>query len=140
MIFFLVVLICEYRQIERQYLLLRFKWANVVAELPATPDILLLTQFRDVIDLALINTENIIPEDQMRVMRNALYFFPNVGFFQLLALAEVKKGNYEYARNYLEIMCSVNSPRVCSSVGRQWLQNSKYNPELAKTNWPSLTN
>lgn len=132
----LIILIAEYRQVEHQYLLLRFKWANVVAEQPTTPDLVLLTQLRDVIDLALVDTEVAIPDDQFKVMQNALYLFPNVGFFQLLALTEIKRGNYGQARNYLETMCSVNSPGVCSSVGRRWQLNAKNNQEIARIEWP----
>ena len=131
-----VLLVRDYSEIERMYSRLRYQWAGIqVGEIKA-PEVTLLTQWHDFYKISQFDSGKIPSEDEIELMRQTAYLYPNTGFFQLLAIGWARRGEPEKAAQTLDTMCSILTPALCGSVQVFWVNRAKYDEVVATVPWP----
>jgi hypothetical protein len=132
----LVLVIRDYALVEQTHLRLRYQWAGIKGVQVVPPDVVLLTQWRDFVQIALQDPNKVMSDAEILWLQNSVGLMPNAGFFQLLALGRVQRREYEKAAQTLDTMCSVMTPAICESVNAFWTARAKQDPDLAAVPWP----
>lgn len=131
-----VLLIRDYSAVEKTYVRLRYQWAGIQGVLVTTPDVILLTQWRDLFQVAQQDPQTSPSTEEMSRMQHTIALSPNTGFFQLLALGWARRGQPDKAAQTLDIMCSILTPALCHSVEVFWANRARSDDVVAAVPWP----
>ena len=101
----LSLLIRDYMRVESSYQVLRFEWARIKTEPAATPDVLLLTQWRDYFQFVRLDPYQTMTNEQLVWMRQVVSIYPSPGFFQRLATALAVNNQPQEAALWLRRLC-----------------------------------
>lgn len=134
---FVTILIRDYSNVEQMYLRVRFQWAGIHGVQIATPDVLLLTQWRDFFDAVQLDTSKVMSDNEIEWLEHTASLNANPGLFQLLALARLRRGESEEAVKTLNTMCSVVPQNTCETVKMRWTRQAQQEPALAEMGWPN---
>lgn len=132
----LILLIRDYSAVEKMYARLRYQWAGIQTSQITTPEVILLTQWRDLFRVTQQDPAKKPSEEEMIWLQQTVSLNPNTGFFQLLALGWAQRGEPEKAAQTLDIMCSILPPALCGSVKRFWVHRAQYDDVVATVPWP----
>lgn len=132
----LVLLIRDYSAVEKTYVRLRYQWAGIQGEPVTPPDVILLTQWRDLFQVAQQDPQTSPSIEEMSRLQHTIALSPNTGFFQLLALGWARRGQPDTAAQTLDIMCSILTPALCHSVEVFWANRARSDDVVATVPWP----
>lgn len=130
------LLIRDYARVEQTHLKLRYKLAGVQDVQVKPLEVLLLTQWRDYVEISLKDPNTLMSEEELEWMRQRVSLMPTPGLFQLLALGYVKRREFERAATTLDGMCSITAARVCDSVKSFWIYRATQDIDIAAVAWP----
>ncbi len=131
------LIIRDYMRVESSYKTLRFEWANIKTEPAKTPDVTLLTQWRDFFRMIRLEPARAMTEAELAWMRNVTGLYPSAGFFQKLATAMALNQRPDDAVLSLRQMCRIVSEQQCLAVKFAWENRAKSEPLIAKVPWPN---
>ena len=132
----LALVVRDYSRVEPTYQALRYEWANIRTEPAVPPDVVLLTQWRDFVEMVRVDTTKPMGDAELHWMENITSLYPNTGFFQVLAMSLARAGKPERAAHWLATMCKVMAPSHCAMVKAAWLNQAVADPALAAVPWP----
>ncbi len=133
---FLSITVRDYMRVESSYKTLRFEWANIKTEPAKTPDVLVLTQWRDFFRMIRLEPSRGQSAAELAWMRNVAGLYPSAGFFQKLAAALALNQRPAEAALALRQMCGIVSEQQCLAVKFAWENHSKSEPLIAAIPWP----
>jgi hypothetical protein len=131
------LIIRDYMRVESSYKTLRFEWANIKTQPAKTPDVTLLTQWRDFFRMIRLEPAGAMTEAELAWMRNVTGLYPSAGFFQKLATAMALNQRPDDAVLSLRQMCQIVSEQQCLAVKFAWENRAKSEPLIAKVPWPN---
>lgn len=131
------LLIRDYARVETSYQALRFEWARIKYQTRGTPpDVLLLTQWRDFIQLARFEPPSKMTEPELDWLRQVNSTTPSTGGFHKLAAALAMNKQPIEAKLWLRRACKIVSATQCEALRSAWAQQSLGNPDIAAVAWP----
>jgi len=133
----LALLIRDYARVEPSYLSLRFEWARIKTETRGgPPEVLLLTQWRELIRFARLEPANDMSADDLVWMRKVASTIPSGGSLLKLASALAMNRQTEEAQMWLKKLCKFVSVSQCAAAKTAWANQSLANPLIAAVPWP----
>ena len=133
------LLIRDYFRVEASYNAVRFELARIKvsnSSVKGPPEVLLLTQFHELIRFARVNPRPNMSASELQWMREVAVTFPSAGNLYSVATALALNKNPQEARIWLVKTCRVVDQRQCASIKTMWSSDAKKQPELALVAWP----
>lgn len=133
----LSLIVRDYLCVEASYQTLRFEWANIRTTAPKQPpEVLLLTQLRELIRYARFEPRAGMSADELNWMRSVAGLYPNAGTIHKMAAALVWNQRPEEAQLWLRRMCKVVHPFQCEAIRRAWANQALNDPQIRAVPWP----
>jgi O-antigen ligase len=130
-------IIRDYTRVETAYQGLRYEWANIRTPPVQPPDVLLLTQWRDFVRMVKWDSTQPVSAAELRWMEHVTSLNPNIGLFQIYAMALARSGQPDKAAHWLQTMCKALPEAQCARVASFWRFKAGSDPVLAAVPWPS---
>ena len=131
------LIVRDYAHVESSYQSLRFEWANVKTAPAQSPDVILLTQWREFFRLVRFEPSAGMTDSELAWMRDVTGLYPSSGFFQKLSTALALNNRPDEAALWLRRMCVLVPVGQCRAVKTAWENQSKTDPLIAKVAWPN---
>ena len=133
----LAIIIRDYSRVEASYQTLFLEWSRIKITIPVgPPDVLLLTEWRDVIKFARMEPKPGVDVAELAWMRNLTGLFPSGLNFHKLATVLALSEHPDEARLWLQRMCKTVSELECRDAKTIWAKQSLLHPEIAAISWP----
>jgi hypothetical protein len=126
----------DYLRVEAAYQGLRFEWANIKTPPVEPPDVLLLTQWHDMVRMVKWDLRQPASNEDLRWMEHVLSLHPNIGLFQIYAMALAQQGQPQQAARWLRTMCTSLPEAQCAQVAAFWRFRARTDAALAAVPWP----
>jgi len=126
----------DYMRVEATYQALRFEWANIKTPPVEPPDLLLLTQWRDFVRMVKWDLQQPVRDEDLQWMEHVVSLHPNIGLFQIYAIALAGRGQPKRAAHWLATMCVSLSETQCDRVAAFWKGRARSDPAMAAVPWP----
>jgi hypothetical protein len=135
---FFALIVRDYSRVEASFQTLSMEWMHFKISSPVVPpDVLLLTQWRDYIELARLKPEAGVSQDQLDRLSAVVGLNPNFILFHKLATALAMNQRPQEARLWLQRMCKVVPGSQCAAVEKEWARQALVHPEIAAIPWPA---
>ncbi|PUA18480.1 PglL family O-oligosaccharyltransferase [Glaciimonas sp. PCH181] len=133
----LSITILDYLRVESSFNVLRFENAHVGKVTAAEPpDVLALTQFREMIRYARIQPKMKFDAKELNWMRDVVEASPSpYGVYQL-ALALAVNGKPDEAQRWLQRLCKTSPDEQCQGARNSWEIEARKNRFIAAVAWP----
>lgn len=133
----LSLVVRDYYRAEASMQVLRFEWAGINVPGPkGPPDVLLLTQLRDIITYARFEPGRGMSPESLQWMRTVVSLYPSAGSIHKLAAALAWNQQPEEAQVWLRRMCRVGPVLECEAVRRAWTRQALTDPQIRAVPWP----
>lgn len=133
----MMVIIVDYLTIESNYTAMRFESARIGTQpIQEPPEVIALTQMREILRLARFNVTGGLTEEQLQWMRDVTHHHSSLTNLHSLAVALGLNGHPEEAAQLLKNICDTVSPNQCVIVKRAWINSQSVHPELASIPGP----
>lgn len=126
----------DYMRVETAYQGLRFEWANIKTPPVEPPDVLLLTQWHDMVRMVKWDLRQPASDADLRWMEHVLGLHPNIGLFQIYAMALAQQGHPQQAARWMRTMCVSMADAKCAQVAAFWRFRARTDAALAAVPWP----
>ena len=124
---------------EESYTDLRFELARIQYKARGTPpDVLLLNQWHDFIELARTEPEQLTTPEQLAKTRATVASLPSPGGFYKLARALALSGQPQEATQWLVRLCRVEAVDQCKAVRAIWERDAVTEPMLKTVRWQDI--
>ncbi len=136
-----VIIVVDYFKVEESYNELRLERSRVLSKVPRLPpDVILLTQLRDMIVVARLPAVTGMSADQIRLVESVALNYPTS--LNLLKWAAVLglNGRPAEAAMWLARLCELSRPDQCAYSKNSWLQLQNKNQILRAIKWPEAEN
>lgn len=129
----------DYLRVEESYTDLRFELARIQYKARGTPpDVLLLNQWHDFIELARTEPEQLTTPEQLAKTRATVASLPSPGGFYKLARALALSGQPQEATQWLVRLCRVEAVDQCKAVRAIWERDAVTEPMLKTVRWQDI--
>jgi hypothetical protein len=132
----LAVFIRDYVRVEESYRTLRFEWANIKTAPAQSPDVLLLTQWRDYFKAVRLEPTTGMAQADVELLRGLAGAYPNPGLFQKLAKSLALNDEPAEAVLWLNRACQMVPRLQCVALKKSWAAQSRVDPKIATAHWP----
>lgn len=133
----LAITIRDYLRVESSFIALRFEKARVGRpQIGQPPEVLVLTQMREMIRFARVEPRVNYEQKELNWMRQVVESTPSNYGINKLALALAYNNRPAEARQWLEKLCSTSPEAQCASTKDAWVTQAKQGPAFAAVNWP----
>jgi len=130
------ILVRDYFRVETSYTDLRFELAKIQYQKRGTPpDVVLLNQWRDFIELARAEPENLTTPQLLKKTTDTVATLSSPRVIYTLAQALSLTGRNDEAMIWLVRLCKTQSELQCRAVKADWQQRAKTNLPMAAVNW-----
>lgn len=134
------LIIRDYSRIESSYRILRMEWDNfAMSEQHQPPDVMLLTQWQEYIRYGRFQPKAGMTDKELDWMRNVTGLYPNMLFFNKIAMAMALNQRPDEAALWLKRLCKLAPEGQCLLVQEDWAKQSRKNPAIANVPWPIKT-
>jgi O-antigen ligase len=134
----LSLIIRDYSRVETSYLALRFEHANFQISAPKEPpDVLLLTQLREMIRYSRFEPHRGMSSDELDWMLSVANLYPGAGIVHKLAAALAWNGHPEESQLWLRRMCKMVPAEQCDAVRKAWANQALSDPDIRAVPWPA---
>ena len=135
-----ILVVRDYFLAENSYADLRLEKARISSKFPRLPpDVVLLTQLRDLIILARLEPSLHTTPGQMAWIEKVALVYPTTENLLKLAVALTLNGQIVEARRWLSKLCVLYGPEQCTASRTAWTRLQVKFPELQEVQWPSAT-
>jgi O-antigen ligase len=132
----LAIFIRDYMRVEESYRTLRFEWANIKTVPAKSPDVVLLTQWRDYFKAVRLEPTSEMAQSDVQLLLGLAGAYPNPGLFLKLAKSLALKDEPAEAALWLTRACNMVPLSQCIALKRTWAAQSKADPKMAAAHWP----
>ncbi len=132
----LSLIIRDYAQVERSHENFRMEEMRIKVAHLDPPDVLLLTQWRDYIDVTRIEPRPDMPPAEIAKIRRVTNFFAGPLFIHKLATALALNHQPDEAKLWLMRLCKSAPAQHCTDAQNIWKRQSLKYPEIAAIPWP----
>lgn len=126
----------DYLRVETAYQGLRYEWANIRTAPVQPPEVLLLTQWRDFVRMVKWDLSQPVRPQDLPWMQHVTSLNPNIGLFQIYAMALARSGQPDAAAHWLRVLCKAVPEPQCARVAAFWRFRATSDPALAAVPWP----
>tara|TARA_R110001599_G_scaffold64023_3_gene179024 strand:- start:650167 stop:651903 length:1737 start_codon:yes stop_codon:yes gene_type:complete len=131
------LIIKDYARIEPSYQTLRLEWDNFKMTQPVgPPEVLLLTQWREYVQYARLEPKAGLTTAEIEHLENVTALFPNIVFFNKLAMTLALNQRPKEAQLWLVRMSKVVPRKQYCEVKKSWERESLRNAAIAAAPWP----
>lgn len=128
----------DYLKIEHSYYLLRAELAKIKTEEQGMPpDVIALTQMRELIAFARFNGRPDMPRSELEWMQRVAKVYPSPNNFRKVAIALALTGDSVGSQKWLGYVCNVFSVKDSSIIHDVWDEHAKSNQLIAQVAWPT---
>jgi hypothetical protein len=103
------------------------------------PDVILLTQWYDQIELARFEPTTNMAPDKLMQMQNIVGVYPSALFAHKVATALALNHDPDGARLWLQRLCKIAPVDQCDSAEKIWAKQALNYPDIAAIPWPVKT-
>ncbi|MES2978073.1 MAG: Wzy polymerase domain-containing protein [Pseudomonadota bacterium] len=133
----LAVTISDYFKVESSLYGLRFQQQKIKSSFPVTPpDVLVLDQWRQYLELARLEPRPGIPPEKIQAIRQLVSTVPSAFGMSQLAAVLAMNGNPAEAALWLRRLCVVTPAQHCLIIKQQWREKVDQNEAYARVPWP----
>ncbi len=133
----LAAIIIDYLEVESNYTAMRFESARIGTLPPLPPpDVIVLTQMREVLRMARFKVDRGLTEEQLQWMRDVTDHHSSLTNLHSTAVALALNNHKEEAQKRVTYMCDTVSPFQCQIAKNAWKNSQKQYPELASITGP----
>ena len=132
----LSLIVRDYVQVERSHENFRMKEMKIEVAQLDPPDVLLLTQWRDFIDVTRIEPRRDMPPTEIAQIRRVTNFFAGPLFIHKLATTLALNHQPDEAKLWLMRLCKSAPVQHCNDAHNMWKSQSLKYPEIAAIPWP----
>lgn len=133
----LMLIIRDYMRIEPSHENFRMESMRIKVVHLDPPNVLLLTQWRDFIDVTRIEPRPDMPPAEINQIRRVTNFFAGPFFIHKLATALALNHQQDEAKLWLKRLCRSAPDQECADARSIWNMQSLRYPEIAATPWPT---
>ena len=101
-----------------------------------TPDVVLLSQWYDQIDIARFEPNKSMSDEDLKRMEDVIGLYPNPLLAHKAATAFALNNQSFKARLWLQRLCKISPEEQCKTVETIWAKQSLKYPEIAAIPWP----
>lgn len=134
---FLVLIIRDYARVETSYENFRMERMRVKVAHFDPPNVLLLTQWREFIEVTRIEPSKNMEPAEINKIRLVANFFAGPIFINKLAKALALNHQPEEAAWWLKRVCRTAPAKDCADAKAVWAKESLKFPEIAAISWPN---
>ena len=133
------LIIKDYLEVEESYRYLRYEQMRIQVKAMGPPDVILLTQWHDQIELARFEpTTNMAPA-RLKQMQDIVGVYPSALFAHKMATALALNHDPDGARLWLQRLCKIAPEEQCQTAEKIWAKQALKHPEIAAIPWPVKT-
>jgi len=133
-----VILVRDYFRVETSFYGLRFEDRGIASPIPKTPpDVIVLTQFREMIAFARNTPRPGLSELELDDMRDLVKTISSPIGIHKLAANLALNGHPEEAQSWMRAHCKTSPPELCLAMELRWRNLSLAYPALSAVPWPS---
>ncbi len=137
----LSVTVRDYLRAEESFYALRFEKARVqMAQTMGPPNVLVLTQLRDLIVFARMDASAGLDDKEIAWMQNITLTYPSPYNVYKLATTLALNGKSDDAQRWLRTLCKAFPFEHCQVLKDDWLHKSIRDPAISSVPWPSTDN
>lgn len=131
------VIVRDYFRVESSFQTLRFELARI-GTLPTgkPPDVVLLTQLRERINLMRYQPKPGMSAEELAWMLQVVNAYPGSGVFYKAATALAMNDRPQEAQQWLKRISKISSVDECEMIRRVWAQDARANLLIAAVPWP----
>jgi hypothetical protein len=134
-----VVAVKEYFVVEQSYSELRIEAARITSKSTRhPPDVLLLTQLRDLIILASLGPESNMTQEKIDWVTNVTLIYPSEHNLLKLATVLALNGRETQAIGWLNKLCNLYPGARCTKAQIEWGRLQNQFPQLLKVGWTAV--
>ena len=100
------------------------------------PDVILLTQWHDQIELARFQPSNNMTKARLKQIQNIAGVYPSPLLTHKAATALALNSDANGARLWLQRLCKISPEEQCKTAESIWAKQSLKYPEIAAISWP----
>lgn len=135
----LTVTIRDYLRVETSFYGLRFENRGIPSPIPKTPpDVIVLTQWRDVIAFSRNIPRTGLSQAELEHMRGIVKTVPTPLTMNRLAANLALNNQPAEAIKWLTIGCKTYPEAICRSMQARWQQEAVAHPQMAAVPWPKI--
>lgn len=134
--FMLAIVIWDYARIEPSHENFRMEKMHIKVAHISAPDVLILTQWRDFIEVSRLEPSGGMKSEQIDQMRRIAYFFAGPFLIHKLATALALNNQGDEAEQWLKRLCKSSPVKDCTEAQHMWSRQSLKHPEIAAIPWP----
>ena len=133
------LIIKDYLEVEENHKYLRYEQMRIKVKAMDPPDVILLTQWHDQIELARFEpTTNMAPA-RLKQMQDIVGVYPSALFAHKMATALALNHDPDGARLWLQRLCKISPEDQCKSAEIIWAKQALKHPGIAAIAWPVNT-
>ncbi len=133
---FLLLAVVEYADLEARFFQMRFDRANIgTLGRPDVPDVWLFDQLQAQLKLANYRPKEDPTGEQMPQMRIWAKKFPSAGALSAMAEGEARLGRDDEARDWMRLLCELNSLANCQGSRMLWERKQHFQPDFPRLPW-----
>jgi len=133
----LAVIIVDYLEVESNYTAMRFESARIGTLPPLPPpDVIMLTQMREVLRMARFKVDRGMTEEQLQWMRDVTGHHASLTNLHSLGVALGLNNHKEEAQAHVTRICDTVTMFQCEIAKRAWKASQEKYPELASITGP----
>lgn len=132
----LAIIIKDYLEVEESYRYLRYEQMNIKVKPMGPPDVILLTQWYDQIDVARIEPPRDMSEAELQRIEKVVSVFPSALLAHKVATALALNNQPDKARLWLRRLCKISPEEQCKTAEAIWTKQALKYPEIAAIPWP----
>jgi O-antigen ligase len=134
----LIVIIKDYALIEPSYKNMEFEQIKLKVERVESPDVLLLTQWKEYINFARFTPVANMNSLDIIKMTNIASLYPGSLFLHKIATIDAINNRPIEAGMWLKKLCKLNPESQCLDAQKIWTKQALEFPEIAAISWPIL--
>lgn len=132
----LSVIVRDYFRVESSFQRLRFEQARIGTAPAVPPDVILLSQLRELISFMRYQTKAGMSAQELEWVQQVASAYPGGGNLYKVAFALALNGRSKEAQLWLKKICKISSVEECELIKRVWTADSLANPLIATVPWP----
>ena len=132
----LILVLRDYSRIEPSYNNLVAERQQIKVKRLAAPDVLLLSQWKDQIELSRFKSIKEESQSELQRMRQVASLYPSSLFSYTLASTLALNHQPQEARLWLVRLCKMSPEQYCQTAQSMWLKQGLLQPDIAAIAWP----
>jgi hypothetical protein len=129
------LIIQDYFRVEEDFRTLRMEWANIKTVPVQPPNLVVLTQWTDFVQLVRLEPRANMSPQELKWVQDVATLNADPFFYYKLGQALALNDRPDEAAEWLKKMCSVRPPGQCAAMYQMWTAQAQQSASIAAVPW-----